>query len=88
MLREVVAAGELLSTLVTFERLVTGVEGSVMSLQVFLTSESAVADLTHEGLGGILSERLLASTAVDRWLLGCVAGLRSFSGVVGAIGLG
>ncbi len=50
MLREIVTSRELLAALVTFERLVVSVERSVMSLEVFLASESAVAKLTDEGL--------------------------------------
>ena len=64
MLGEVIAAGELLAALVAGERLVLGVERTVVALEVLLTAEPAVAELADEGLGRILGERLLASTTV------------------------
>jgi hypothetical protein len=68
MLRKVVASGELLAALVAFERLVLSVEGTVVSLEVLLASESAVADIADESLGGIFSQGLLSASAIDRWL--------------------
>ena len=65
MLGQVVAAGELLAALVTFERLVVSVERSDVSLEVLLASESAVANIADEGLGRVFRERLLAATTVD-----------------------
>jgi hypothetical protein len=55
MLRQVITAGELLAALVTLEWLVLSVEGPVMSLEVFLSAEAAVAELTDECFGRILS---------------------------------
>jgi len=66
VLRKVVATGELLATLVTLERFVVGVEGSNVTLEVFLASEPAVANITDKCLGWILSERLFAASTVGR----------------------
>jgi hypothetical protein len=77
VLREIIASGELLAALVTLKGLVLRMEGTVVSLEVFLASESAVADITHEGLGGILGQGLLSASAVDRWLRGRGACIRA-----------
>lgn len=66
VLGEVVAAGELLATLVALKGLLLCVEGAVVTLEVFLAAEAAVAQIANKGLGGILSQRLLASTAAGR----------------------
>ena len=66
MLGEVVTSGELFATFVALERLVLGVQRPVVSLQVFLAPEATVAQFAHEGLGGILGQRLLATTAGRR----------------------
>ena len=87
MLRQVVTAGEFLAALMAFEWFVLSVEGSVVSLEVFLTSEAAVAELTDEGLGGVLGQRLLATSAVDSWLLRSSTCIRAGTHHVG-IGLG
>lgn len=50
MLSEVVRSRELLSTLVAFKRLVVSVERSVVSLQVFLTTEASRAKSADECL--------------------------------------
>lgn len=64
MLGKVVRARELLAALVALEGLVLGVERTVVTLEVFLAAEPAVALLADEGLGGILGQGLLATTAV------------------------
>ncbi|KAK5624450.1 hypothetical protein RRF57_000166 [Xylaria bambusicola] len=43
MLSEVVAARKFLATLVALKRLVLGVKGAIMTLEMFLAAESAVA---------------------------------------------
>jgi len=65
MLGEVVTAGELLAALVALEWLILTMEGAVVTLEVFLTSEAAVAKLADKGLGWILGQRLFSATAVD-----------------------
>jgi hypothetical protein len=84
MLSQVVAARELLTTLVALKRLLLGVQRAVVSLQVFLATEASVAEIAHKGLGRVLSERLLAATAVGgsrhrRIILRC-------GGVIGVVG--
>lgn len=64
VLGEVVGARELLTALVALKRLVLGVQRPPVALEVFLTAEAAVALVAHEGLRGILSQGLLASTTV------------------------
>ncbi|KAI6766453.1 hypothetical protein HG531_011675 [Fusarium graminearum] len=66
MLGQVIASGELLATLVTLKRLLLCVERAVVTLEVFLAAETAVAKIADKGLGGILGKRLLASSAVGR----------------------
>ena len=65
VLGQVVATGKLLAALVAFERLVVSVERSDVSLEVFLASKPAVADIADERLGRIFREGLLAATTVD-----------------------
>jgi hypothetical protein len=77
VLREIIASGELLAALVTLEGLVLCMEGTVVSLEVFLASESAVADIAYKGLGGILGQGLLSASTIDRWLRGCGACVRA-----------
>jgi hypothetical protein len=50
MLGEIVTSREFLAALVTLEGLVMGMEGTIMSLEVFLASEATVADITDESL--------------------------------------
>jgi hypothetical protein len=89
MLRKVVAARELLAALMTLERLVVSVKGSDVSLQVFLASESTVADVADEGLRGVFGERLLAATAIDGSCLCVSTSLRGGThGVVRSVGFG
>jgi hypothetical protein len=64
VLSEVVTPRELLATLIALKRLLLSVKRAVVTLEVFLATESAVAKVAHKGLGGILSEGLLASPAV------------------------
>jgi hypothetical protein len=66
VLSQVVASRELLTTLVAFKGLLLCVERAVVALEVFLAAETAVAKITDKGLGGVLSKRLLASSAVGR----------------------
>ena len=65
VLGKIVTAGELLATLLAFEWFVLSVERAIMTLQVFLTAETTVAEMADECLGWVLSQRLLAATAVD-----------------------
>jgi hypothetical protein len=88
VLAEVVGAGELLATVGALERLVVGVERTVVTLEVFLTTEAARAESADEGLGGVLSQRLLATTAgsvaaLGRSASGRLGGLRAFRGDLG-----
>lgn len=64
VLSKVVRTRKLLAALVALERLVLSVEGSPVALQVFLAAEATVALVADKGLGGIFSQRLLASTTV------------------------
>ncbi|KAI6772564.1 hypothetical protein HG530_003522 [Fusarium avenaceum] len=80
MLSKVIAAGEFLAALVTLEGLLLSVERAVVALEVFLAAESAVAKITNEGLGRILSKRLLAPSAVGRSRKGSRGALRSGGG--------
>jgi hypothetical protein len=50
MLSQVVASGELLAALVALERLLLGVQRTVVALEVFLAAEAAVAEITDKGL--------------------------------------
>lgn len=74
MLGKVVAARELLATFVAFKRLIMSMKGSVVALEVFLSAESARAQGTDKGFGGIFREGLLATTTIDR-LDGCRRGV-------------
>jgi len=55
VLAKVVGARELLATVGALERLVVGVEGTVVTLEVFLTTETTRAESADEGLGRVLS---------------------------------
>jgi len=77
VLREVVAARELLTAVGALKGLVTGVEGAVVALQVLLAAEAARAESADEGLGRILGQRLLAAATAS----GCD---RCRAGLVGA----
>lgn len=70
VLTEVVGAGELLATVGALKGLLVGVQGSVVALEVFLTSEAAAAEGAHEGLGGVVGQRLLAAAARHAAALG------------------
>ena len=92
MLSEVVGTRELLAAFAAFERLVLGVKGSGVALQMFLTAEATVADLADERLGGIFSKGLLAAATVggSRGVVGrgaCVSGSGiGLGAVVGGLG--
>jgi hypothetical protein len=86
VLRKIVTAGELLAAFVTFEWLVLGMEGTVVSLEVLLASESTIAYIADEGLGRILSQGLLSASAVDRWLRWGGACIRP-SNIIASVGL-
>ena len=88
MLSQVIASGELLATLVALKGLLLGVERAVVSLEVFLTAESSVAEVTNEGLGRVLSERLLAATAVGGGGQGSRASLRARGSTRVLLGIG
>jgi len=80
VLAEVIRARELLAAVSALERLVVGVKRTVVTLKVFLTTEATRAESADEGLGRVLSQRLLATTA------GSVAALgRSASGRLGSL---
>ena len=74
VLREVVAAGELLAAVVALERFVVRVQGAVVALEVFLASEAARAEGADEGLGGVFGQGLFATAASD-CLRGCGCGV-------------
>ena len=74
VLREVVAAGELLAAVVALERFVVRVQGAVVALEVFLAPEAARAEGADEGLRGVFGQGLLATAASDR-LRGCGCGV-------------
>ncbi|KAG7149490.1 hypothetical protein HYQ46_001586 [Verticillium longisporum] len=63
VLGKVVTPGELLATVLAFEGLVTGVQRTVVTLQVLLAAEPTVAQLTDKRLGGVLGQRLLAAAS-------------------------
>jgi hypothetical protein len=63
VLAEVVGARELLTAVSALERLVVGVERTVVTLEVFLATEAAGAESADEGLGRVLGQGLLAATA-------------------------
>jgi len=99
VLAEVVGARELLATVGALERLVVGVERAVVTLEVFLTTEATRAESADEGLGRVLSQRLLAATAggvatLGRSASGRLGSLRAlgldlrdlYSGVLGSLG--
>lgn len=64
VLGEVVRARELLATLIALKGLILSVKGAVVTLQVLLSSEAPVTQLADEGLGRVLGQGLLATTAV------------------------
>lgn len=64
VLGEVVGARELLTALGALEGLVVRVERPVVAFEVLLAPEPAVAQLADEGLGRVVSKRLLAAAAV------------------------
>lgn len=86
MLGEVVASRELLATLMALEGLVLGVQRPVVTLQVFLAPEAAVAKLAHKRLGRILSQGLLTTATGrrgrERGGGGSLASIRARGGVV------
>lgn len=88
VLSEVVAPRELLATLVALKRLLLSVKRAVVALEVLLTAEAAVAKIAHKGLGGILSEGLLTSSAVggSGKRSGSSLGTAGGVGVTGSIG--
>jgi len=55
VLGQVVAAREFLATVGALERLVVGVERSIVALEMFLTAEATRAQSADESLGWILS---------------------------------
>ena len=61
VLGQVVTARELLTTVGALEGLVVGVERAVVALEVFLATEATRAESADKGLGGILSQGLLAA---------------------------
>ena len=86
VLAEVVGAGELLAAVSALERLVVGVERAVVTLEVFLATEAAGAESADEGLGRVLSQRLLAATARGIATLGRSTGSRlGFLGALASI---
>ena len=68
MLSKVVGSRELLAALIAFEGLVVSVERAVMTLEMFLSSETTRAECADECLGGILCQRLLATATAAGWL--------------------
>jgi len=70
VLGEVIRPGELLATLVALKRLVMSMERAIVALEVLLATKAAGAESADEGLAGVFSQRLLATTAVGwglRW---------------------
>lgn len=66
VLGKVIGTRELLATLVALKRLLLGMQGAVVALEVLLSPESAGAELADECLAGVLSQGLLATAAVRR----------------------
>ena len=66
MLSEVVTSTELLSTFVAFERFILSVQGSIVTLEVFLSAEPTRAKVAYERLAWILCQGLLAASSVGR----------------------
>lgn len=85
VLSKVVTAGELLATLVALEWLVVSVEGAVVTLEVFLSTEAARAKSADECLGWIFCQRLLPTSTVD-WRRCIAAILRMGSSCVAIVG--
>jgi len=63
VLAQVVGTRELLAAVSALEWLVVSVEGTVVTLEVFLAAEAAAAKSADECLGWIIGKRLLATTA-------------------------
>jgi hypothetical protein len=87
VLGKVITARELFAALVTLEWLIFSVKGSVVALKMFLSSESAVADLTDKCLGWVFSKRLLAASSIDRLVARRVTSIRTHD-TVGSVMLG
>jgi hypothetical protein len=86
VLAEVVRARELLAAVGALERLVVGVEGAVVALEVFLAAEAAGAECADEGLGRVLGEGLLAATARGvATLRSANSGLRGLGALAGSL---
>jgi hypothetical protein len=66
VLGEVVAPGELLTTVGALKGLVVSVERAVVALEVLLAAEAARAESADKRLGGVVGERLLATAAAGR----------------------
>jgi hypothetical protein len=66
VLREVVTPRELLTAISALKGLVVSVERAVVALEVLLAAEAARAEGADEGLGRVLSQRLLATAAAGR----------------------
>ena len=85
VLAEVIGARELLAAVGALEGLVVSVKRSVVTLEVFLATEAARAEGADECLGGVLSQRLLATTAggvtaLGRSASGRLRGFRALGG--------
>ncbi len=66
MLGEVIAPGELLTTVGALKGLIVSVERAVVALKMLLTTEAARAESADKGLGRVVSERLLATATAGR----------------------
>ena len=66
VLSKVVRAGEPVATAIASERPIASVERAIVTLEVFLATEAAVALITDESLGWVFGEGLLAAAAIDR----------------------
>lgn len=65
VLGKIVAARELLATLVALKWLVVSVERAIVTLEVFLTTEATRAKGADEGFRRIFGQGLLSTTAID-----------------------
>jgi hypothetical protein len=88
VLGEVVAAGELLTALVALERLVLGVQGAVVALEVLLATETARAQGANESLGRVIRQRLLTAATVNGDRGGLGVGARGAYRLGTALGVG